>query len=726
MSKIKIFALAVITSLVLVTLRVGSISSQAQDSTKKYTDSEFGIALDYPYDWSIANTINNPQNTDPFIIQKRITLSNNINALTQFNVDIWRNFEGLSTQDWFDKYEKMFHNNTANLINGKDITISNTPAVLIFEEAQNQAHGRITMIVSTQDLVVRLDYYTNEGGLFQSEFVDIAKSIAFTQQQPVVNSQGVATNFPDAPFIGLNKATLQGAPCCGWVDPNPNTYPCSGGNCTWWAKYKRPDIGNVWGTAWEWRDRARQVGFSVGYTAHVGAIAVWQANVSSGGGWSAGSVGHVAYVESVESNGWFWVSSMSWGGSCTTGNSGVSTLHAHESGNENVTFIYGNGVHTGNDYNGDGKPDIYGINKQGTGSGTTEVHILNGADQFQTFLLHTSTALEQTGTDGSWMFDLGDYNSDGKLDMYVFHKQGTNSGTTEVHILNGADQFQTFLLHTSTALEQTGTDGSWIFNLGDYNSDGNLDLYVIHKQGTGSGTTEVHILNGADQFQTFLLHTSTALEQTGTDGSWMFNLGDYNSDGKLDVYVIHKQGTGSGTTEIHILNGADQFQTFLLHTGTALEQTGTDGSWMFNLGDYNSDGKLDVYVIHKQGSSSGTTDVHILNGADQFQTFLLHTGTALEQTGTDCRWTFSQSQCSSSIAPVTPTPVTPSPTSMTPSPTPSTTVTPSPSTTITPSPTSMTPSPTPSTMVTPSPTSITPSPTPVTSRYSVYLPMIQR
>ena len=71
-----------------------------------------------------------------------------------------------------------------------------------------------------------------------------------------------------------------------------------------------------------------------------------------------------------------------------------------------------------------------------------------------------------------------------------------------------------------------------------------------------------------------------------------------------------------------------------------------------------------------------------------------------------------------SLSPTPSTTVTPSPTSMTPSPTPSTTVTPSP--------TSMTPSPTPSTTVTPSPTSITPSPTPVTSRYSVYLPMIQR
>ena len=347
MSKIKTLALAVITSLVLIILGVGSISSQAQYSTKKYVDNEFGVTLDYPYDWSIANTINNPQNIDPFTIQKRITLSNNSNLLTSFNVDVWRNFEGLSTQDWFNKYERRFHTSTSHLINGKDITISNVPALLIFEEAQNDAHGRITILLSTQDLVVRLDYYTNEGGLFQSEFVDIAKSITFIHQQPMVNIQGIATNFPNAPFMGVNNATLQVATCCGWVDPNLNTYPCSGGNCTWWSKYKRPDVGNNWGNAGDWRDRARQAGFSVGYTAQVGAIAVWQPSVDTGGGWYAGSVGHVAYVESVESNGWFWVSSMSWGGACTTGNSGVSTLHAHESGDETLTFIYADTAYQG-------------------------------------------------------------------------------------------------------------------------------------------------------------------------------------------------------------------------------------------------------------------------------------------------------------------------------------------------------------------------------------------
>ena len=77
-----------------------------------------------------------------------------------------------------------------------------------------------------------------------------------------------------------------------------------------------------------------------------------------------------------------------------------------------------------------------------------------------------------------------------------------------------------------------------------------------------------------------------------------------------------------------------------------------------------------------------------------------------------------------SPSPTPSTTVTPSPTSMTPSPTSSATVTPSPTSSAT-----VTPSPTSSATVTPSPTSsatVTPSPTPVPSHYSEYLPMIQR
>jgi hypothetical protein len=248
-----------------------------------------------------------------------------------------------------------------------------------------------------------------------------------------------------------------------------------------------------------------------------------------------------------------------------------------------------------------------------------------------------------------------DYNQDGIQDIFGINKVGTGAGNkTEVHILNGADQFQSFLLNRETALINTGTDGQWLFSLGDFNADGVLDLYGINKVGTGAGNkTEVHILNGADQFQSFLLNRETALINTGTDGQWLFSLGDFNADGVLDLYGINKVGTGAGNkTEVHILNGADQFQSFLLHRETFLGSTGKDGQWIFSLGHFNSDDVLDLYGVNKIGTNSGrNTEVYVLNGSDQFQSYLLTVATVLVETKQDCQWSFPQGQCGVRAAP---------------------------------------------------------------------------
>ncbi len=118
-------------------------------------------------------------------------------------------------------------------------------------------------------------------------------------------------------------------------------------------------------------------------------------------------------------------------------------------------------------------------------------------------------------------------------------------------------------LHIKTALQETGDN--WEFLLGDFNNNGILDLYYIQKYNNQSNSTEVHILDGNDNFQSFLLQTGTALHETGNN--WEFLLGDHNNNGILDLYCINTQ---SNSTEVHILNGNDTFQSFLLQTGTAL------------------------------------------------------------------------------------------------------------------------------------------------------------
>lgn len=265
---------------------------------------------------------------------------------------------------------------------------------------------------------------------------------------------------------------------------------------------------------------------------------------------------------------------------------------------------------------------VFGVKKNGD-SGKTEVYVMTKKDNFTTNILQ-KTLLGKTGT--NWFFSTGDYNRDGVSDLFCIMKTGTGSGMTEVHILNGADNYKSFVLQVGTALGQTGDD--WTFAVGDYNGDNIPDLYCIDKSGTGSGKTEVHILNGASSYKNFLMQTGTGLGYV--DGNWTFALADSNGDGKLDLYGIVRQNTGSGKTEIHALDGASNFQNFSIHSATALGYLGDN--WNVGIADYNGDGKPDLFGIAKYSTGSGKTEVHVLNGANNFQNFLLQTASGMGYT----------------------------------------------------------------------------------------------
>lgn len=267
--------------------------------------------------------------------------------------------------------------------------------------------------------------------------------------------------------------------------------------------------------------------------------------------------------------------------------------------------------------------DLFVIAKSNTGSGTTEVHGISSSSNYQNFFLQTGSALGTTGN--NFDFLIGDYNRDGIRDVYCIKKSQTGSNSTEIHILNGATNYQSFLLNTGTVLHETGD--TFDFVLGDYNDDGQEDIYAIKKSATGTNSTEIHVLNGVNNYQGYLLNTGTVLGETGAN--FEFALGDYNRDGKDDIYVIKKSATGTNSTEIHVLNGANNYQSFLAQTGTALPETGDN--YEFSVADHNQDGQDDVYAIQKNNTSSNKTEIRILNGAN-FSAYLLQTATVLGTT----------------------------------------------------------------------------------------------
>ncbi|HEM3474518.1 TPA: CHAP domain-containing protein [Streptococcus suis] len=86
------------------------------------------------------------------------------------------------------------------------------------------------------------------------------------------------------------------------VEYTANTYPA--GQCTWGAKEMAPWVGNYWGNGGDWATSAAALGYEVGTTPKVGAIAVW----------TDGGYGHVAYVTDVAANGHIQVKESNYGG----------------------------------------------------------------------------------------------------------------------------------------------------------------------------------------------------------------------------------------------------------------------------------------------------------------------------------------------------------------------------------------------------------------------------
>lgn len=78
------------------------------------------------------------------------------------------------------------------------------------------------------------------------------------------------------------------------------------GNCTWWAAFRRAQTGDPipgnWGNAAAWADQAASDGYVVNHQPSAGAI-MQTAD-------SAGGLGHVAFVESVDSDGTWHISEM--------------------------------------------------------------------------------------------------------------------------------------------------------------------------------------------------------------------------------------------------------------------------------------------------------------------------------------------------------------------------------------------------------------------------------
>ncbi|MEP7029059.1 MAG: CRTAC1 family protein [Candidatus Eisenbacteria bacterium] len=175
------------------------------------------------------------------------------------------------------------------------------------------------------------------------------------------------------------------------------------------------------------------------------------------------------------------------------------------------------------DVNGDGLPDLF-IGNAGTQS--DYLYINHGG------LFFTRTVI----ADGvaSLGASFGDYDNDGDLDLFVAHYLGAKS---TLYQNGGPPAYALSPVATGIVSNEAG---SWVGSAwGDYDNDGALDLFVARDGGASS----LYHNDGPPLYG----FTKSAAAPIATDTGNAFGAvwGDYDRDGQLDLFVANESGGGN-------------------------------------------------------------------------------------------------------------------------------------------------------------------------------------
>ncbi|HSE16401.1 MAG TPA: CRTAC1 family protein [Pyrinomonadaceae bacterium] len=266
------------------------------------------------------------------------------------------------------------------------------------------------------------------------------------------------------------------------------------------------------------------------------------------------------------------------------------------------------------DYDNDGDLDIYLVNSltvdlvKSKGKTRSEFYRNEGNGKF------TEIAEKAGVSDIGWGMGVavGDYNNDGFEDLYV-----TCLGPDHLLKNNGNGTF------TDVTAKAGVNDPRWTTGAAfvDYDNDGDLDLFVTNyvdfdinnlpEFGQGKtcqyksipvqcgprglkGAGDSLFRNNGNGTFTDVSKQAGVQDENGYYGLGVLT-GDFDDDGLIDIFVAN-----DSTPNFHYRNKGDgTFEEIGFSAGTAVNENGSEqGSMGVTAGDYDHDGKLDIFITN--------------------------------------------------------------------------------------------------------------------------------
>ncbi len=259
------------------------------------------------------------------------------------------------------------------------------------------------------------------------------------------------------------------------------------------------------------------------------------------------------------------------------------------------------------DFNGDGVPDIAVVSCVAAtcntaAPATIAVLIANGDGSFQAPVSYL------TGSFQPMSVAAGDVNGDGFADLVVASVCPTSAtcGTGQVSVFlgNGDGTFK------SPVPYNTGNGGSYFVAMGDFNGDGYPDLAVCNQTAADS-VIAILLGNGDGTFQSPMAYS------TGAPSAVYLAVGDFNNDGSVDLAVAN--ANAEDTVSVLLGNGDGSLQAPMIYAAGGAYLTAVA------IGDFNSDGSLDLAVVNscasfiQSCSQSGSIGILLGNGDGTFK-----------------------------------------------------------------------------------------------------------